>query len=53
MSGLDFDAGKYAAFVWPAYGLTAAVLLWLVIDSLARAARWRRAAQSHEKDGGR
>jgi heme exporter protein D len=53
MSGLDFDAGKYAPFVWPAYGLTAAILLWLVIDSLARAARWRRAAERHEKDSRR
>jgi heme exporter protein D len=50
MIGLDFDAGKYAPFVWPAYGLTAAVLTWLVIDSLARATRWRRAAERHEKD---
>ena len=45
MSGLDFDAGKYAPFVWPAYGLTAAILLWLLIDSLARATRWRRASR--------
>ena len=33
--------GKYAAFVWPAYGLSALVLLWMVFDSLGRARRWR------------
>jgi heme exporter protein D len=40
----DFDAGKYAAFVWPAYGITALVILVLVVDSVWRARRWRRAA---------
>lgn len=30
------DMGGYAAFVWPAYGLTAALLLLLVFDSLRR-----------------
>jgi heme exporter protein D len=38
---LHLDMGKYAAFVWPAYGLSALVLLWMVIDSLGRARRWR------------
>jgi heme exporter protein D len=42
---LDFDAGKYAIFVWPAYAVTAAVLGLLITDSLARARRWRRAAE--------
>ena len=43
---LDFDAGRYAVFVWPAYGLTALVFLGLTLDSLLRARRWRRAAQA-------
>jgi heme exporter protein D len=38
---LDLDMGKYAAFVWPAYAVTALVLLWMVFDSLGRARRWR------------
>jgi heme exporter protein D len=38
---LDLDMGKYAVFVWPAYGLTALVILWMVFDSLGRARRWR------------
>ena len=46
MSGmLDFDAGKYAVFVWPAYALTALVFAALIADSIARARRWRRAAE--------
>lgn len=40
---LDFNAGKYAPFVWPAYALTAIVIAGLVADSLARARRWREA----------
>ena len=40
-----FDAGKYAAFVWPAYGITAAVLLGLLAEALLRARKWRRAAE--------
>ncbi len=51
---LDFDAGKYAPFVWTGYALTALVLGGLVADSLARARRWRRAAEGRggqPKDG--
>ncbi len=36
----DFiDMGGYAAFVWPAYGLTLLVLALLVIDSVGRLKR--------------
>jgi heme exporter protein D len=45
---LDFDAGKYALFVWPAYGLTALVFAVLIADSLARARRWKRAVAQRE-----
>jgi len=47
---LDFDAGKYAPYVWTAYGLTAAVFALMVADTLARARRWRRKAQQREAD---
>jgi heme exporter protein D len=50
MSGFDFAAGKYAAFVWPAYGLTALVFILMVAASLLRARRWRRAAARLEAD---
>ena len=45
---MDFDAGAYAAYVWPAYGVSALVLLALAIDSLLRARRWRRRAERPE-----
>jgi heme exporter protein D len=45
---LHLDMGRYAAYVWPAYGVSAAVLIAMVWDSLARAARWRRAAEQAE-----
>ena len=45
MSALHLDMGKYVAFVWPAYALTAVVLAGMVLDSLGRARRWRRAAE--------
>ena len=45
---LDLDVGKYAAFVWPAYGLTALVFLGMIVFTLRASARWRRKA---EKDG--
>jgi heme exporter protein D len=41
----DLDAGKYAAYLWPAFAISAAVIGWMVIDSLARARRWRAEAQ--------
>lgn len=47
---LDFDAGKYALYVWTAYGLTAAVFVLMVADTLARAWRWRRRVREPETD---
>ncbi len=47
---LDFDAGKYALFVWPAYGLTGLMFVVLIADSLVRARRWRRAVKRREHD---
>lgn len=47
---LDFDAGKYAPYVWPAFAVTAAVFVWMVASSLAHARRWRRRAEPR-KDG--
>jgi heme exporter protein D len=49
---LDFNAGKYAVFVWPAYALTAAVFMGFIVDTLARSRRWRRAAQEGEAESG-
>ncbi len=43
---LDFDMGKYAGFVWPAYAITAVVLGGMILDSLLRARRWKAEAQN-------
>ncbi len=42
---LDLDAGKYAAFVWPAYAITALVFLAMIVFTLNHARRWRRQAE--------
>ena len=48
----NLEVGRYAVFIWPAYAITAATLLALVVDSLARAARWRRAAEAERPSAG-
>ena len=42
---MDFDMGRYGAYVWPAYAAVAIVFAWMILDSLARARRWRRKAE--------
>jgi heme exporter protein D len=43
---LHLETGKYAFFVWTAYGLTAVVFVVLIASSLAHARRWRVRAES-------
>lgn len=51
MSGvLDFAAGKYAVFVWPAYGFTLVMFAALIVETLLRARRWRREVERRETD---
>ena len=45
-----FHVGRYAAFIWPTYILTAVALLWMVADSLIRAKLWKDRAE-RRKDG--
>lgn len=45
---LDFDAGEYAAFVWPSYLLTALVFAGLIVSTLAYARAWRRKAEQRK-----
>ena len=47
---LDLDMGRYAVFVWSAWGISALVLGALAADSLARARRW--AAELKAREGG-
>jgi heme exporter protein D len=46
---VDFH-DKYAVFIWPAYGATLLVFVWMLVDTLARARRWRRRAEALEKE---
>jgi heme exporter protein D len=46
MAGLF--AGKYAVYIWPAYGITALVFLAMVVSSLLHARRWKRIAESRQ-----
>jgi heme exporter protein D len=41
----DFDAGKYAAYLWPAFAISAVAFAWLIADSVASARRWKRQAE--------
>jgi heme exporter protein D len=42
---LDLDTGKYAAFVWPAFGVTALVFAVMIVSSLNHARRWKKRAE--------
>lgn len=42
---LTFDAGRYGAYIWPAFALTAFVLGALILQSLLAARHWRREAE--------
>jgi heme exporter protein D len=37
---IDLDMGRYAAFVWPAWGISALVLAALAARALIAARRW-------------
>ncbi len=45
---MDDLVGRYGAYVIPAWGLSALVLAWMVVDSLWRAHRWRKAADARD-----
>lgn len=38
----DLDMSPYAAFVWPAWGVSALVLAALAVRALVQAHRWKR-----------
>lgn len=49
-----FAMGGYGRFVWPAFALTAAVMIWLLVATLRRLRASERAlAQVQETGGGR
>ena len=49
MDIFDFDAGKYALFVWGAWGATGIIFAWMVVDSCLRARLWRRRVDAAER----
>ncbi len=55
--GMFFEMGGYAGFVWPAFGLTAVVMVALVVSTLRQLAQNRRrlemleTAQASQKRG--
>ena len=48
---LDLDMGVYAAFVWPAWGVSAVVLGALILRTVANARRWKRELERLETRG--
>ena len=46
----DFDAGKYAIYLWPAFAISALGFAWLVVDSLALSRRWRKEAERRQAE---
>jgi heme exporter protein D len=41
---LHLETGKYAFYIWTAYGLTAAVFAAMIISSLLHVRRWKARA---------
>lgn len=49
---IDLDMGAYAAFVWPAWGISAAVLAVLAVRALIASRRWNAELKRLDKDAG-
>ena len=46
----DLDMGKYAAFVWPAWAISALVLGALAVRAMIAARRWSAALRRTEAE---
>jgi heme exporter protein CcmD len=40
---------KYAAFIWSAYGVSAAAFAWMILDTMVRGRAARRALEALER----
>jgi len=49
MTGLVALSGKYAAFIWGAYGVSSLALAWMVVDTLVRGRAAKRALERLER----
>ncbi len=47
---LDLDMTPYAAFVWPAWGISALVLATLVARAVIASRRWKRELKKLENE---
>jgi heme exporter protein D len=49
----NFELGKYAIYIVPAYAITILVIAVMVAETLARTARWKREVEKREavRDG--
>ena len=47
---LDLDMSPYAAFVWPAWGISALVLAAVAARAFLAARRWARALKDLERE---
>jgi heme exporter protein D len=43
---IHLETGKYAFYIWTAYGVSAAIFAVLTVGSLLHARRWRRRAEA-------
>ncbi len=50
MTTCPLDMGRYAAFVWPAYGVSAVGFAWMIVDTALRALRARRSVERLEAE---
>ncbi len=50
MAHLVLPGGKYAAFIWPAYGVSVLGFAWMILDTVLRARRWRRELARLERE---
>jgi heme exporter protein D len=50
MIDLAHSAGRYGAYIWPAYAVSAIGLVAMAVDTALRARRWRRDADRRAKD---
>ncbi|HEY4029590.1 MAG TPA: heme exporter protein CcmD [Caulobacteraceae bacterium] len=44
----NFELGKYAVYIVPAYAITALVIGVMIADTLLRAGRWKREVEKRE-----
>lgn len=47
---IDLDMGAYAAFVWPAWGISAVVLAALAARAVVASRRWTAELKQLDKD---